>query len=442
MGPPPYALSISHFISSVGADAGFAAIVGLAILILLYFAQARETSSLRDRFSEAAEQVRQLELRVAQLSRPGAANAVAPAVAPRPAAAAAPVTSRPAVRTPLPVSAVPMAPAGVGAPALSAATRIVPSGDEGAISIRSGRAQVAAAAAGAGAAVATAGSDEAQGSGGGGVIAPPAPAAPPAPGGPSTAGPAPATAAGGATGRATGGTPPPARAGNGVANGTGQTRSPAAGQPRPAQAPGRPYRIAGDRPTGAPRRPLIEPSPPAGGSWARRGLMALLGLLLLGAIVAVLVLVTSNNGTSTRAQSSSAVSKTASTKKHRHNRTSALTPARVTVAVLNGTSTTNLAHDVSLRLTNAGYKPGTIATATDQTQTATTVGYLPGQRRAAQIVARSLNLGSAAIQPVTQTNQAVACPQSTGCPAEVVVTVGSDLASAASSTPAASSTTT
>ncbi|HEX8976855.1 MAG TPA: hypothetical protein VF781_10110, partial [Solirubrobacteraceae bacterium] len=77
----PYALSISHFTSSVGADAGFAAIVGLAILILLYFAQARETASLRDRFAEAAEQVRRLELQVAHLARPQAAPVARPEVA-------------------------------------------------------------------------------------------------------------------------------------------------------------------------------------------------------------------------------------------------------------------------------------------------------------------------------------------------------------------------
>ena len=114
------------------------------------------------------------------------------------------------------------------------------------------------------------------------------------------------------------------------------------------------------------------------------------------------------------------------------------------MAVLNGTSTSNLAHDVSLKLTNAGYKPGTIATATDQTQTATTVGYpTRSERAAALIVARSLNLGSTAIVPVTSSNLAVACPQA-ACTAQVVVTVGSDLASAATSSaaaPASSSTT-
>jgi hypothetical protein len=108
--------------------------------------------------------------------------------------------------------------------------------------------------------------------------------------------------------------------------------------------------------------------------------------------------------------------------------------------VLNGTATSNLAHDVSQKLTGAGYKPGMIATATDQTQAATTVGYMPGQRRAAVIVARSLNLGSTAIEPLTASNRAVACPQA-ACAAQVVVTVGADLSSDASSSSAAPSTT-
>ena len=79
----PFALSVSHFISSVGADAGFAAIIGLAILVLLYFAQARETATLREEASSASEQVQQLEYRVAQLARGVAAAPAAAAPAPR-----------------------------------------------------------------------------------------------------------------------------------------------------------------------------------------------------------------------------------------------------------------------------------------------------------------------------------------------------------------------
>jgi hypothetical protein len=102
----------------------------------------------------------------------------------------------------------------------------------------------------------------------------------------------------------------------------------------------------------------------------------------------------------------------------------------VTVAVLNGTSTANLAQSVATQLQKAGFKHGTIGNASDQTQTATVVGYMPGQRNAALVVARSLKLGSASVQPVDQSNKTVACPaSSSACTAQVVVAVGSDLAS-------------
>jgi hypothetical protein len=170
--------------------------------------------------------------------------------------------------------------------------------------------------------------------------------------------------------------------------------------------------------------------------------MVIAGLLVVAAIVAVLLIVTSTG--SSQSSSSSAIANAPKATHHHRTRVAALKPAAVTVAVLNGTSTSNLAHAVSLKLTTAGYKPGTIATATDQTQTATTVGYRPGQRPAALIVARTLSLGSTAIVPVTSSDLAVACPQA-ACTAQVVVTVGSDLASAATSAaapaPSSSSTT-
>jgi hypothetical protein len=64
----PFALSIHHFISSVGADAGFASLIGLAILVLLYFAQARETATLRSRADEASGRVHDLEGQLIVLS--------------------------------------------------------------------------------------------------------------------------------------------------------------------------------------------------------------------------------------------------------------------------------------------------------------------------------------------------------------------------------------
>ncbi len=70
MGSMPFAFSVHNFISSVGADAGFAAIIGLAVLVLLYFAHARETANLREEASILAERLQQAEARVAELSRP------------------------------------------------------------------------------------------------------------------------------------------------------------------------------------------------------------------------------------------------------------------------------------------------------------------------------------------------------------------------------------
>jgi hypothetical protein len=81
MGSIPLAISIHKFVSSTGADAGFAALIGLAILILLYFAQARETATLREQAAEAGERAEQLEQRVAELARELAAHAPEPAPA-------------------------------------------------------------------------------------------------------------------------------------------------------------------------------------------------------------------------------------------------------------------------------------------------------------------------------------------------------------------------
>ncbi|MGZ6627889.1 MAG: hypothetical protein ACXVE8_20095, partial [Solirubrobacteraceae bacterium] len=91
----PYALSITHFVNSVGAKAGFASIIGLALLVLLFFTQSRETANLRRRADEAEQQLYQLQLYVDHLSRARSQ----PAAAPAPASAqttGAPVAAPPA----------------------------------------------------------------------------------------------------------------------------------------------------------------------------------------------------------------------------------------------------------------------------------------------------------------------------------------------------------
>ena len=75
-------------------------------------------------------------------------------------------------------------------------------------------------------------------------------------------------------------------------------------------------------------------------------------------------------------------------------------PSTVTVSVLNGTASNGLAGRISNQLTSAGYKQGRVATASDQTRTATIVAYMPGHKPDALAVAKSLKLGPASVQPV------------------------------------------
>ena len=128
--------------------------------------------------------------------------------------------------------------------------------------------------------------------------------------------------------------------------------------------------------------------------------------------------------------STSTGTRNASTTRRRAKTVTAVKPASVTVAVLNGTATSGLAGRVSQKLTTDGYKSLPPATAADQTRTSTEVAFLPGHRREALAVAKSLNLGQASVQPIDQSTQALACPPPAACTAGVVVTLGTDLANA------------
>jgi hypothetical protein len=406
----PYALSVHHFISTVGADAGFAAIIGLAIVVLLFFAHARETANLRQRATEAEDALHRLEQYVDQIARSGAVRTAEPAPAPASAASApgtasAPVamparagtggvggfgTGRTVTPAPAPVGVLagaPGAPAGVGAPALSAATRLIPAADEGTIAIRSNLPAAAKVGSATGATAA--------------VMDPP--------------GPPPSTSAGGANGNRVPPAPPPASAGQTMG---GRERLPQ----RPV--PARPLSASDQRRRGQ----------RAGGSRIGRGAIVLaVALVVVVGVGAALVLTNSSGGgagKTTAANHAARTTRATSTHASKSTAAGAVTPATVTVSVLNGTSTTNLAHDISQKLQSAGYKPGNIATATDQTQSSTTVGYLPSYKRDAQAVAKSLKLAPGSVQAVDPNNRTVACSGSaTSCSAQVVVTVGTDLAS-------------
>ena len=411
-----YALSIQHFINSVGAKAGFASIIGLALLVLLFFTQSRETANLRRRADEAEQQLYQLQLHVDHLSRqraqhaaPAAAQTTGAPVAAPPAAAlaaraAAASRTIPGEQVPAGgggvATLIPAAPAGVGAPALSSATRLIPLAEPEEISIR-----------------ALHPSTNGDGHVSDATMATPPPAPPPS------------TAAGG---------------GNGVARAPIPVPMPTIAPAEPAPPPRMALPRQQQRP---PARPPVAPPP------ARRGgrgssprgrrispVFLVLAAILVAAVVAVVLVFVTGSSNKTPSSSSSSSSSAASASntgtgqkgKKGNARPAAatpVTPSNVTVAVLNGTSTANLAADVLAKLNAAGYKGGNKQNAAETGVTSTIVGYTsPDDRPDALAVAKSLNLGTASVQGVSQGDRLKVCGSTTACTTQVVVTAGADLA--------------
>src|SRR6187402_1975263 len=91
------ALSVSDKIDQYGAYAGFASVLGLAVLSLLYFAQAREVKRLREWAGRSPERAAELEQAYGEYAQP-VRQAPAPAVQaqPRPVVQAQPVQVAPA----------------------------------------------------------------------------------------------------------------------------------------------------------------------------------------------------------------------------------------------------------------------------------------------------------------------------------------------------------
>jgi hypothetical protein len=455
MGLVPFAFSIHQIVSSVGADVGFAAIVGLAILVLLYFAQARETANLREQAFQAAQRVEHLEARIAQVARGQTVSAPAP-VGATPAGATLGVSR--AVPAAVAVGArsrmAPGAPAGVAAPALAAATKMIPTAvpavsqpvpavvseqnapaispsrsvHDGAPAAEPAAADVPAVAA----ATAGARAVESEPPRAGVVAAAPAVSGEP-PMELATAGvvplePAPeVTAVAGPAYEGSAGVPPAtfAGAGNGAARDYAYA-PPAAdrGAPPPATDRGAPPPTERPRVRPiAPRRRPLDPEPPRRRSRVGRLIALLAGAAAAGALLVVILTLTQNSGTSSSPSQNRNAASTHSGKK-----AATFNPSTVTVAVLNGTAVPGLAGRTAARLAALGYKQGTVATASNQTFTGSVVAYLPGHHADALQVARALKLKPSAVQPIDSNTQAVACAQSP-CNAAVVVTTGADIAS-------------
>jgi hypothetical protein len=437
MGLVPFAFSIHQLVSSVGADVGFAAIVGLAILVLLYFAQARETANLREQALQAAQRVEHLEARIAQVARRSTAAPATPAGAA--VAVSRVVPSAVAVGA---TAQMPAAPAGVAAPALASATRVVPittvpqpalaiSAADGAGPSAPDRMPAPEPAAAEVPAVAPAADGIA-------AMEPATPgvvAAAPAVTSvePAVAGVGPVeptsevTAVAGTAHEEPGGVPPAtfAGAGNGASRdgAYGATVADRDTVPPPVADRGAP-RV--ERPRArpiAPRRPPLEPQTPRRRSRVGRLVALLAGAAAAGAVVVAVLMLTQSSTPS--ASTSTAGHATGA---HAGKKTGAFNPATVTVAVLNGTAVNGLAGHTATRLAALGYKRGTVATASNQTFTTSVIAYMPGRRADALQVARALRLKPSAVQPIDSSTHTVACPQAP-CNAQVVVTAGADIAS-------------
>lgn len=449
----PFALSIHKFITSVGADVGFASIIAVAILVLLYFAHSRETATLRERLDEAQQRIGGLEARIAQLMQmqagaprgrapgpgtpaPGAPGPVAPAPAPAPARPGAPVipsvrrvpnpaTAAAAAGAPAPAAAgmaaragaaarpaaAPGAPAGLAAPALASATKLIPDAVNGAPDdTMFVPAPVAAAVNGRG--------------GGEQAALPPAPA------------PARQTAA--ASARVASASPRGAVA-----------------APRAQLAPDREDDGASDagrgiRRIGAGRRPAAAPpigslldDPSEGGRFSGRFLPLLIGAVAVIVIIAGLVVITNAGGGTTTGQVSHGnTAQTGATLHKQQQQAAVFHASSFTVAVLNGTAQAGLAGDVGKRIAADGYRKGNITNASSQTQALTFVYYMPGKdaranRTAADHVARTLSLAPTRVRRagagVIQSCTISASGASLGsCRANVIVSVGQDRVNIAS----------
>jgi len=198
----------------------------------------------------------------------------------------------------------------------------------------------------------------------------------------------------------------------------------------PASQPVRAGAVAAGRPArGAP--PNGRRSTARGGRSPARATALIVGAVLVVA-AAVVVLVTSLGGSSstkgsasTPATGSAGNASTGRASTHRHatsrSASGAANPADESVAVLNGTETTGLAHRISAQLQQRGYSQATALSGRPPgANQLTVVEYASGHQADAEGVARSL--GAAKAQPME-----VAVASLAGS-AKVVVVVGADKA--------------
>ncbi|WP_249011315.1 LytR C-terminal domain-containing protein [Conexibacter sp. DBS9H8] len=441
----PFALSLTKYLHSAGTDIGFGSLIAVALLVVLYFAGARESRILREELEDADDRLAELETRVGEtIAAASARGPVSAGPGPRPGVVPAPrvaaqmigsTVARVSAEATASAAAPPRgvllgSPAGSGAPALGSATKLIaspalrprpvesdPVAPARPVSVQDavGAIPVVPSPMGsAGRRQATAGADAAM---------PPA-AAPSAP-------------------EFVGADAVPARDDTlfvpastaAASNGRSGRRT---GSPAPARVD-----FHDELPPVAGDRRLL---PPFDEIPLRRG-PSRVALTVGGAAAAVVlvVLLLALTGSPRTARSASASTPAAAPAHHHAASTAQISPATITVSVLNGTAVNGLAAAVGQKLSAAGYTvPATaITNAAIQTAATTTVAYLPGARAAAAQVAAALTRASGVtVTTLTPASQATitscATPAAGGqpgtCPAKVIITVGSDLAAVANTT--------
>lgn len=386
MTTPIVALSLSDQVEKFGAYAGFAAVLGLAVLALLYFASAREVKRLREWADRAPERVADLEARLAEVTRQRAA-------VPKPVGKGAAATgSAPATAAAL-AAKKPVATSGNGA--------------EGDAPPLPGKAAPA---------TASAAATTAQGDG------------------PADAGDKPFDASEQAPDLTQIKRPakkgPPQPADQTLVGAAGrelrQNRPSARPRPQPPVRPSTARLMESARASNAQRRAGQPPgrggSPPPvqdDGSNLKRVLL-IAGAVVAAIVVAVLLVTVVFSGGGDSGPGAAATRTTQPTVATEEPG-AGVDRANTEVAVLNGTTFTGLASGVSNTLENVGWKTGEVTNAPDQTRSATIVEYTEGHKEEALEVAKSIpGVDSDAVVPIGEGSRVLAPA------AAVVVTVGSD----------------
>lgn len=456
--PPLAAVALADQVERLGSYFGFAAVIGLGVLSMLYFAQAREVKRLREWAGRSPERDAELAQRRAAApstvqpspqtpaaQQADAARKAAAAVAAE-KAAASPVVGppgqldRPAAAPS--AAAAPGALAGAApAPGSVAAAKAVAAGAPGAgAPAPPGPGGAPASAGTPAAAPASAGTPAAAPASAGGTGGPGAAPADLATPGAAAVGPG--SVAGASGGAATGGTE---QAGNATASSSPRPATPAAAA-RQAGPPSRTPTFAngaggqdthespaarpeppGDRLPRAPRAVTPAAARMTDDDAPRRRAPGL-GTILAGtgalAVVAVVLVVLLAGGSEAPPADNEIGSSTPPPAASESSASTSVDRKATQVAVLNGTTQTGLARSVGNKLEGSGFTILSVGDNADQQIASTTISYADGGERAARVVARIMDVSSSAVKPIDLNTSAAVDPA-----AKVVVVVGLDRSS-------------